>query len=934
MKKIILSILLSLEMLLASQVLCDWESQKEEPLFARLKDYCLLVAQSYEANDDYDGATWYYLLAGENRYIREVLAPKVFQDENVANIAHAFVLESNFKEAEKYYRYFLASHHAEDAKNAINIDYVLLHKLYPQYHNRLTKGLALWNRVFENIERNGIKIVEYKRLIAEATKEKDYSEQLELFKKSLPLYIESFGKENYNIASLYDNIGASYNSLGQYTKALDYRIKALNLREKILSKNSLALALSYNNMGVAYQILGNQKKALAYFEKSLSIREKVQGSEHEYVALLYSAMGRSYTELRNFSKAKNYLQKAITIYEKTLGTEHLSTSHAYQNLAGFYLSTKDYQSSIHYFQKALVIREKKLHKADITFVQSYASLAEAYKRLNQEDKALPYLLKSIEIIKNIKGVGLGVLAGNYESIGWIYFAQQKYAKAYEYAKKAFDIFSNERESYFPLLSAIDKKHYLKKTKINIVLLIESAYLSNKKENLSRALNDWLGYKGSIFDSENMISTLYERTIDKGIKTKIDVLNLDKRALAKLYQEKANDLNAISNLENKIALTIKELNAVSSVSPLNNITYKEIAQNLQEHELYIDFARIAENYFVFTIDKDGNRSFTFLDVIKTKEINRGVLSFRRAIKQGKKPSVETLSRLYHLLIKNFVEENSFKSKTNFIISPDGLLNLFPFETLMSSSGEHLIEKRNIRYIASGKELLRLYQAGATSNTGEVVLFNNPDFDESSAPKNRKTRLIGNYFQTMHFSKLPGTKAEAEAIKKILHGNIIREFEGINATEINLLATVQPKILHIATHGFFIKKALSNPMLKSGLALAGANKGEGVLTALKLSGLNLKGTELVVLSACETGVMDIDSTDSISGLAKAFIQAGAKDIVVSLWAVSDMGTKDLMTMFYEEMKVENSPALALQNTKLKMIKKNVPIYIWSAFILSGM
>jgi CHAT domain-containing protein len=152
---------------------------------------------------------------------------------------------------------------------------------------------------------------------------------------------------------------------------------------------------------------------------------------------------------------------------------------------------------------------------------------------------------------------------------------------------------------------------------------------------------------------------------------------------------------------------------------------------------------------------------------------------------------------------------------------------------------------------------------------------------------------------------------------------------------------PKILHIATHGFFINDdTVPNPMLKSGIALSGANKSvirgenDGVVTALKLSGLDLKGTELVVLSACQTGVVDSETTENVSGLSKAFIQAGAIDIVMSLWSVDDNATKELMGSFYKEMQGGEGYAEALRKAKLEMIKKGIHPFFWAPFIISGM
>ena len=131
-----------------------------------------------------------------------------------------------------------------------------------------------------------------------------------------------------------------------------------------------------------------------------------------------------------------------------------------------------------------------------------------------------------------------------------------------------------------------------------------------------------------------------------------------------------------------------------------------------------------------------------------------------------------------------------------------------------------------------------------------------------------------------------------------------------------------------------------MLKSGIVLSGANsnaqegKDYGVVTALKLSGLNLKGTELVVLSACSTGVIDLDSTENISGLSKAFIQAGAKDVVMSLWEVDDMKTMELMSHFYTHIAEGNGYSKALKKSKIEMIEAGLHPYFWSAFVLSGL
>ncbi|MCH9739619.1 MAG: CHAT domain-containing protein [Epsilonproteobacteria bacterium] len=297
------------------------------------------------------------------------------------------------------------------------------------------------------------------------------------------------------------------------------------------------------------------------------------------------------------------------------------------------------------------------------------------------------------------------------------------------------------------------------------------------------------------------------------------------------------------------------------------------------------------------------------------------------------------------------KEKLKDKTILIISPDGALRLLPFEALYDRETQHyLIESREIRYIPSGKEFVRLhkYAKKRVSTNNRVVVFANPNFDSNESASHHEEQIaltrgtnenIIKPFFKESYSSLLGTEAEAKAIDTIMGS--VEIFEGNRANETNLLGVKEPKILHIATHGFFINTPnIPNPMLKSGIVLSGVNhyakrkQGYGRVTALKLSGLNLRSTDLVVLSACETGVVDVNDTDSISGLGKAFIQAGAKDVVMSLWSVDDNATKELMIDFYRGIKEHSNYARALREAKLKMIDEGRHPFYWGGFVLNGL
>ena len=169
-------------------------------------------------------------------------------------------------------------------------------------------------------------------------------------------------------------------------------------------------------------------------------------------------------------------------------------------------------------------------------------------------------------------------------------------------------------------------------------------------------------------------------------------------------------------------------------------------------------------------------------------------------------------------------------------------------------------------------------------------------------------------------------------------------GAEATESELKRVNAPSILHIATHGFFLPSlpgaSSGNPLLRSGLALAGANRrnggdDDGIFTALEASGLNLWGTRLVTLSACDSGIGEIRSGEGVYGLRRAFVLAGAESLVMSLWAVSDSVTREMMTAFYTGLRHGLGRGEALRQAQLAMLQRNGrshPFY-WASFIQSG-
>jgi len=342
------------------------------------------------------------------------------------------------------------------------------------------------------------------------------------------------------------------------------------------------------------------------------------------------------------------------------------------------------------------------------------------------------------------------------------------------------------------------------------------------------------------------------------------------------------------------------------------------------------------------------------------------SFKSDNAQLYRQYLDISGRLYERLIHPLL--GSLADKDKIYIAADGMLNLLPFETLTENGERYLIENYECIYLTSGRDLLK---DKPDISGHEAFVMADPDFmvDPISLPV-----LATSESETMFaarsnvatpeclgsmFSPLPMTRHEGISVAKLLGQSRLYDItylESAQAREGVLKNLDQaPSILHIATHGYFCEEAenpfLSNPLLRSGLILAGANLtiggmnegndgGEdGILTAMEVSGLNLIGTDLVVMSACKTGIGDVQNGEGVFGLRRAFQHAGAKSVIMSMFAVPDESTSELMERFYENWLSGQSKSSALRSASLSILnerrstsKSTHPLF-WGGFILVG-
>ncbi len=349
------------------------------------------------------------------------------------------------------------------------------------------------------------------------------------------------------------------------------------------------------------------------------------------------------------------------------------------------------------------------------------------------------------------------------------------------------------------------------------------------------------------------------------------------------------------------------------------------------------------YAAYVLGREGEPRW--VDLGEAEIIDKASEALRDALRDPKRTDAKLLARAVDEKVMQPVRALLGPTR-RVLLSPDGELNLIPFAALVNQENRYLVEQYSFTYLTSGRDLVRLQVRPETARGAVIVA--DPDFG-GDAPAGSERKLVieeaAEGAPRLYFGPLPGTAREARAIQTILPDATL--LIKAAATETSVKQVRAPKILHIATHGFFLRdqggdsQRAGNPLARAGLGLAGANRrasdgdDDGVLTALEAAGLDLWGTKLVVLSACDTGVGEVRSGEGVYGLRRALVLAGSESQVMSLWPVSDQGTRELMAGYYRGLQSGEGRGEALRQVQLRMLRgtpRRHPYY-WASFIESG-
>ena len=810
-----------------------------------------------------------------------------------------------------------------------------------------------------------------------------------LLQRALPIQEKALGNDHPHVAHTLNRLAIIARDKADFVGAESLFERALMISEKALGAEHDDVANAVNTLAGLYRQKGDYVKAVPLYERALAIYEKNRGANHPNLAPPLHNLANLYRDMDEFDKAEDLYQRAISIREKATGPNHPDVAGSRAGLAQLYSMRHDYARAEPLYLSALATLEKALGPNHPSVAWHLSNLAKLYYALNDNAKAEPLSRRALAILEAACGANCFHLAAILFDLAKMSAAEGKLAQAIAFQSRANAVLEHNLELNLGTGSERQKLAYLAKLpeQVNQAISLHVRFAVDDGTASALAATTVLQRKGRVQDAlSQSLASLRARfsaenqmLLDElsGVTSRLArlVLTEPQRTSPAEYQQQIRSLEEQrEKLESEISARSAgfyeraqpvTLAAVQSVIPSDAALVEFAVYRPVDFRVTGDEQSSGEQrYVAYVIHQQGE--VRWVELGAAKDVDARVDALRRALRDPQRKDVRQLARAVDEKLMRPVRELAGDA-TRLLVSPDGELNLIPFEALIDERGRYLVERYAFNYLTSGRDLLRL-QTRRESKSPPVVVAD-PAFGEPAAIASRggavgsadaASRTHLDYSQ-IFFGPLPGVGDEVRALKELLPQATFLTKE--QATEATLKHVSGPSILHVATHGFFLqndppagdRKAtptkdgtrlgkwvahVDNPLLRSGLALAGANQGrsgndDGVLTALEATALDLWGTKLVVLSACDTGVGEVKNGDGVYGLRRALFLAGAESQMMSLWPVSDRSTRDLMVGYYKGLVQNEGRSEALRRVQLQMLrgKAHSHPYYWASFILAG-
>ena len=765
-----------------------------------------------------------------------------------------------------------------------------------------------------------------------------------------------FGPSHPEYARARTELANFYLTLGNYAAAEPLLVTSRQVLRDKYGPNHPEYATATQNLAGLYEATGEADSALALYQEALRIDRQALGKQHPSYATALNNLAALYQNQGAYAEAKPLLEESLDISRSLYGERHPRHVTTLLNLGLLHQSAGEYSQAKDYIERVVAIRRETLNDQHPDYAFSLYAQAVLYHRLGDADRAAPLF------------------------------------------REVMQRYTQQLQEYFPALSEKEKSAFYQRVKpvlhavqnfiIDRVVNHAQAQSETGRALLGDFYNLQLLTKAMLLNASSQLKATITNSHDEELIARFQQWISVKETLIRGYalppSEWKQQRARLRSLEEQANALEKEL-SLRSTKFANDLsgrryTWQDIKHQLQPDEAAVEIVRVEKD--------DENLLFYVALVITPESLAPAVALLRNGEAMETKNFyyyknaidfrvTDTLSyNLYWNPIKQLLPPQT----TTVYVAPDGVYHKVSLNSLLNPRTERfIIEEATVRTLSSTRELLHpppavgqrsAYLLGAPRYRRPDVPVEPIDESTSSAPKTFEEMsgwgVIEYSAQVVDLYTLPGTELEVGQIAQQLrqHQWTTRVLLQNEATEEAVKQLNAPRLLHIATHAYFLSdlphrersaalglhlpSAAANPLLRSGLMLAGAanslqrqklqqqnnrQQEDGILTAYEAMNLDLSGTELVVLSACETGLGEIRNGEGVYGLQRAFLVAGAEGVLMSLWKVNDRSTAALMQLFYERWLGGENKADALREAQLAFMKTHRDPYYWGAFVLIG-
>jgi CHAT domain-containing protein len=840
---------------------------------------------------------------------------------------------------------------------------------YDEAEDALELSQKLYSKTIPHPEYNPLKAAQ--ELASVYMKVGKYNETEEILIKSIERNTTLYGEESRKLIMPFVDYGKLQLIKGDYTKTEELARKALKTSESIFGENSTKNAPAILLLGELYETLGDYDKSEEFYTRAIGILENQFGRDHVDVATSISklAIVKFYEGLDNPQDIQELLFEAKNIIGKRFSTNSPLYADLLKDLARFFISENKLEDALSFLEQSEKIwidkagRRNNIKAADIHILRG-----DIFYKQRKWGKAESEYKNSQKLNEKFFNDQHPEYVKATSRMSKVYYMDGDQRKAKNYIEEVMENYNLFIKDYFPALSEREKTKYWNTIKQDYDYFNTMALNMHDRypEMIETVYNNALKTKGLLLSSSIKMRERILGSNDSTLKAEYFNWLNKKELLANAISMSKEQLNTegidLNQLAKEVEMIEKSLSQQSELFSegiiVQEYNWKQIRNTLQPNEVAIEMVRfryfdhfITDSvvYLMLILKNENNSKPEFVVMgngnnMESKFFN----NYRNAIKYRVTDSYS---------YKNFwkpIEDVIGINKTIYL-SPDGVYNQINLEAIPIKGNKYLIDESNIILVSNTKDLYLKKKEEIKENNKTALLFGDPKFYLASRDEYVSEFRSG----ATQINDLPGTQKEINALKELFNKYdwTTTDYMDKNAAEETVKETKSPTVFHIATHGFFTEKEdrnpnnsfennkmSENPLLNTGLMLKGSgdllaktrynyNLEPGILTAYEAMNLNLDKTDLVVLSACETGLGEVHGGEGVFGLQRSFLVAGAKTLVMSLFKVSDEATQKLMVSFYEKWLESGDKRQAFIEAKKEIRNEfNDPIY-WGAFVMIG-